>query len=482
MIFPSSFLHSIQDEDTDCVDLQSRSPEKFKQTLSYETFLPKLQGLEDVLQFRDAAEEIITDFCITKDFTLPRDLLKQDDKSTYVAKALYTFILENLQVKRPWCKDYIDYVWSSIAEEWLANTDPLLTLKPRLKASLADLEAVLGEIESQADFATRVLCKLWANKLQCPSIVPVVSILYCIRKGIDLDDTFVNCPQTSVLGAPCMWRDSELQDPLMTNLVLQSKKQVPELSKTIFLSNGKLFYKSCLTDPEYSVLQEPLAQHGAWVPGLEITIQNIRRRYLVLAKGSTACIYAVSYTEDQKVLFNKKAEFDLDEEEPITYLDCQRDRDAKIVVLWGHFNNNTGAVSDVSYFAWTEDDFIARKGNPQTTTKLPNRTVAATRIDYRDHGNLLSLVTDMKEAEVEGVRTFLYTQAIVFGNVQLPVPMKGTRFVHIYGSPLHFISMTSNGTISEHKYVNNVYQTEKSTIQKPNLSVRAITSMIVPFC
>jgi hypothetical protein len=483
MIFPVSFLQSIQDDDSDFIESLTNGmhPEKFKKSLSYETFLPKLKGLEDVLEFRDAAEDIITDLGISKDFSLPRDLLKQDQKDVYVAKALYTFVMENLQIKRPWCKDYIDFVWTSICDEWLDNTDPSITLKPRIKTPLSELEAVIQEIETQAPFATRVLCKLWANKLQCPSIVPVVAILYCILKGIDLDDTFIHCPPTTIVGAPCMWRDSEVLDPV-SNIVSQTKKQIPDFTKLIFLTDGKIHYKNDLTDgTEYSIIQEPLAYYGAWVPGVDVPIQNVKRKYLVLAKNSTACIYAVSYTDDKKVLFNKKAEFDLDEQTPITYLDCQRDRDANIVVLWGHFNNNTGSVSDVSYFAWTEEDFIARKSNTQTTTKLPNRSIVNTKVDYRDHGNLLSLVTDMKECQQDKIRYFSYNQAVVFGNIQLPIFIKDTRFLHVYGSPLHFIVLGSNGTLYEIKLVESSYSIQKCSSQKPNVPVRTITSMLALF-
>ena len=425
MRFPNVLLDSLRNDDK---LLSNKYAKDYMNTLSQATYLPLFQNLPDILSYREVIEETCEAMGMPS-MPLPRDFAKHANKPAIAASSLYDYTLENLQIRMPWPLDYINYVLIQEAQQWLDLTDPTVTLRPRLKTPLKDLEEVLESIVLEA--ANRTLVKLWSTKLGYETFVPVLAILYAMTSGLDIDDTFVHCPPTQVTGAICQWREASIRD---TNVV---RKRSEKIGRMAFVANGSIFLRHNNT---WTSVPESTAHLAVWVPGLDANTTLGLRKFIITGKGSKLGIIAVTYGDD--VIVSKKTELYLDE--PIDYLDCQRDRDNNIVILFGRRNHNTGAV-ETNYMAWTEEDFMNRRVDAIIETdKVPERLISGTRIDYRDHNNLLALVTVMNEDTSAAVRTFSLEQMVLFGNTLLKVPTEKKLYA-LYGAPEHFIYVNANG-------------------------------------
>jgi hypothetical protein len=258
------------------------------------------------------------------------------------------------------------------------------------------------------------------------------------------------------------------------------------MKDTVLCTSGKAYFRC---NDTWTTLEDPNIYHVAIVPGLELSVtETAKRCYYIFAKDTTAVVFAVTTTTggNAKVSkhFAKKLEIDLDVE-TLDYLDCQRDRDNNIVLLYGTMNHNTGSI-DTNYFAWSEDDFTNRKiiPDPKETTKLPNRYLEGTKIDFRDHGNLISLLNLTNEKQLDHSRHFQFVQGIYYGNVLVPYEMPpGIRIVRLYGSPHKFIFLAKNGSFYEAVYDGSAFVSTKLDILKPNdvHTMKDITGLCVSY-
>lgn len=421
MLFPTSLLSSVP---TKAYEVPV---EVFRTSLrgrSYESFF---EGLTDLVEYRDVAEDLLETYGLTENFTVP----KSETRSLACSQALAVILSQRATTDS---LQYKDFCLKRACEEFLDVTDPYITMRPRMKASIPELERLISEMEA-LDAPTVDHLDRWAT-LYGNSVLSTLSLYYCILSGIDTDDAFVNAPKSLLSGNVCTLRDTA-PGPAS---IKACKKQDPDLSRAIVLYDGhlKLRFKTGFLD-----IVEPLAHYGVPVPGTDVVVNGVLRRYIVVAKGTTAAVLAITYHDTPTV--QKKLEIDLQESTPIDFLDCQRDRDTNIVLLWGHRNHLTGSA-EIQYFAWSEDEFLSKRMNLSVldTHKLPVRTVPGTKIDYRDHGNLLALSTCITEDSSER-RAFKVRQQILFGNTLVDEPTD--RLLHIYGSPVDYVRLTQDGTL-----------------------------------
>lgn len=422
MLFPTSLLSSL----TSMPDGEY-SVDKFRASIVANRFVDAFQGCVDVVDFRDAAEDILQAYGVTTNFTIPKSLPRAQACAEALAVILRsTASSESLEFK--------DYVLQQASLTWLSLTDPSTTLRPRLKTSLADTEALLARVELLAAECTDAHIESWATTVG--SRLPIYAIVYSLLNDLDVDETFVNAPKSSIRGSTCVLRDTTTDA-----LVLKScRKQLPDLKRLVFCTEGSIV----LVDNDViHAVPEPCAHLCVPIPGVDLTIGNALRRYMIVSNKATAAVIAVTYNQG-KVTASKKLEIDLGD--PADFLDCQRDRDDNIVMLWGTRNVLTGNA-DKHYVAWTEEELLSK--NPQInvleTHKLPPRTSAATKIDFRDHGNLLSLVTTVTETDVNDTRVFSMDQTILFGNHI--VERQAPRVYHCFGAPGNFVKATPDGIV-----------------------------------
>jgi hypothetical protein len=446
MLFPVSFLET--------VDLSGLpglpSLESYQAYLSTKSFESYFEGLEDILEFRDVAEDLLEHYGVQTNFTVP--------KSEY-GFALACSQQVNLLLKSAPKESlqYTDFALQKVSRDYYELSDPLLTLRPRLRTSISDLEPLLREMESVLSSFTAEHLQRWTKTTQ-NTTVSLLSVLYCLLIGIDVDDAFVNCPKTMIRGNQCTLRDATTA----SGSIKSCKRQTADLEHLIVLADGSF---SVRTKESWKTIPEAHCQLGVLVPGAILSVNNALRVYAIFAKDTTACVYAITFGD--MVTVQKKLELDLQEDKPIDFLDCQRDRDNQIVLLWGHRNHLTG-YAEQNFFAWTEDEFLSKRMNltPTDTHKLPNRIAWTTKIDYRDHGNLLALVTSTTESEHEGRRAFTMQNQVFFGNTILkPVD---PSVVGVYGSPLEFYTLKATG----------LYKDETCVVP---IALKKTLSILVPF-
>jgi hypothetical protein len=397
------------------------SIDEFRKSRTVDQFLPFFDSCEDVVDYRDVAEDLLERYGITCNFAVPRDNRK---------RACAELVLSQMGKAADTCLPYKDYALQHACSTWLQFSDPSMTLRPRIRLATDKIETVLTSIEAVAHDCTYAHLTHHLTVSGVP-ILASLSMLYCMLKGIDVDDTFVLPPKTSVRGNLCVLRDTSSE----TVSLKSCKKQSPDLKRFVLSYDGHLLVRSGDTTTK---IVEPCAKLVVPVPGLDVFVGTMLRRYAIVAKDSTAAVLALTF-DGTSVKCVKRMEIDLGE--PADFIDCQRDRDDNIVFFWGQRNALTGGAS-VQLVAWTEEDFLSKTPtvNVVETHKVPNRMTANARVDYRDHGNLLSLVTDVTEVG----DAYSVTQRLLFGRHILENTLLApgvVRKYHVYGSPLDFVEI-----------------------------------------
>jgi hypothetical protein len=420
------------------------------------------QTCADLLEYRDAAEDILTAYGVHADFVLPK--AGKPDMAGACAKQVQDVLQKHARGNT---RMYKMFVIDKACKEWMRFTDPFMTMRPRVKTPVPVIERVLADMETQPWTTGRIA--EWASDLHV-SELPVLSMMWCLSNDVDVDDAFMNAPKSTVRGSCCILRD-------MHNGVADVKRckaQSPDINRPIIVQNGsiKIFH----SDGKHVLVKEPCAYYGVPVPGTELITDDNLRRYIVVAKDSTAAILEIRYAKDKAPSVKRMFEMDLEETRPIDFLDCQRDRDANIVLIWGHRAEHTGGA-DLKYFALSHEDFMNKKVNmaPFETSKLPNRSLPGTRIDFRDHGNLLALVDFITEGSDDTKRTFQLNQHIVYGSTAIGNAKLPERMFAVFGAPTQYVALGVS------KNIWSITQSSHTKALSVDIVPSDVTSMIVFF-
>lgn len=392
------------------------------------------QSCSDLLEYRDAAEDLLGAYGVTTDFVLPK--ASKTDMASACAKHVQDILQKHA---RKDTRMYKMFVIDKACKDWMHFTDPYMTMRPRMKTPVHVIEKVLADMENHEWTTSRIA--EWAAELNTAQL-PVLSMMWCLTNDVDVDDAFMHAPKSTVRGACCTLRNMHhgVAD------VKRCKAQSPDINRPIFVQNGSI--KVFQADGKYALVKEPCAFYGVPVPGTDVITDDNLRRYIVVAKGSTAAILEIRYTKDKMPSVKRMFEMDLEESAPIDFLDCQRDRDANIVLIWGHRAEYTGGA-ELKYFALSYEDFMNKKVNmaPFETSKLPDRSTPGTRIDFRDHGNLLALANFITEGTDDAKRTFQLNQHVIYGSTAISNPKLPERLFAAFGAPPLYVALGASKTL-----------------------------------
>jgi hypothetical protein len=310
---------------------------------------------------------------------------------------------------------------------------------PLLKSPREAVELVANEMDPMPTEALTVAqLQQWATALGAQSLWPVMALWQSSKNGT-IDETFLHAPLPRIFGAPSCVRNAVDRQTSPERLVKGSTTAhcAFDISKAVLAGHGKLAFKA--TGGDWSVFEAPRAHLVARLPGFPG-----RCIWALNPETREAAIYQLDGSVAPKTL----AEFELpiDEVEgPANWIDCQRDTEGSIWLLWGRINALTGALYTQHTAAFDEEalqsDAFEFLETP--TGEVPNRRSRGARIDYRDHGNLLSVHHEVSDDNTATERRWTHSFDVVFGNHLLMTLKTDSRPVEaVYGSPLQLLLLS----------------------------------------
>jgi len=180
------------------------------------------------------------------------------------------------------------------------------------------------------------------------------------------------------------------------------------------------------------------------LPGLADTV------WLVNPHTLHSAIYRVRPTVQRLVEFILPDVMDLKHQEQsdelmkTNWIDSQRDSEGNLVLHWGHINAYTGSLAFENMMALDEDTIE----DPTTMEFLekiavmPKRREKGQKVDYRDHGNLLSVYHKVKDTfdSTNGQRKWSHTYELLFAETSILTYETESRPIEaVYGSPQEFL-------------------------------------------
>jgi hypothetical protein len=299
----------------------------------------------------------------------------------------------------------------------------IVRFRPVLKNSRETLELILQSLKTcpSADFFVKL-----SKDLGHSNIWPVLALYSAHIKG-EAEEYFLHCPLPRIFGGPSVIRNS-IERTVNAEKLL-SKSEALNIQNVVVGSASSLCYK---TSSGFKVF-DANARLLASLPGLTNYVWTLSNEGSILK----ARIYRCDDAGPVTIL-----EFDLErpEEEP-NWIDCQRDADSTLVFSWGHINSLTGSLQDRFCFA-LDDDFASKPIFHNDVSECEPRAVKGSKIDYRDHGNLMSIhhtVTDVEKKD----RSWMHTYEMCFGNYLLMSLTTDSRPVEaVYGAAHDFVLLS----------------------------------------
>jgi hypothetical protein len=165
-------------------------------------------------------------------------------------------------------------------------------------------------------------------------------------------------------------------------------------------------------------------------------------------------------------------EFDLSKSPDKTnWIDCQRDSDNVLVFSWGHINSLTGSLQERFCFA-LDDDFVTNPIFKNDVSECPQRAIKGSKIDYRDHGNLMSVHHTVTDKNVDkDDRAWMHSYDICFGNfLVLSMNTDSRPIESVYGAAHDFFllsPLSSSQTVQQWRLKNSEFvYTDSLTMPK----------------
>jgi hypothetical protein len=146
------------------------------------------------------------------------------------------------------------------------------------------------------------------------------------------------------------------------------------------------------------------------------------------------------------------------------WIDCQRDQEGSLVFLWGHINAQTGGLTTQNVIALDEESLFNDAKGPEIqflseVHKIPNRRVPGMRLDWRDHGNLLSIHHTIQDHMTEATsgalasRIWTHTYEIVFGDhLLMSISTDARPIESIFGGPTELVLLSPLSSKSALQY------------------------------
>jgi hypothetical protein len=231
------------------------------------------------------------------------------------------------------------------------------------------------------------------------------------------------------------------------------------MTNVVLTGNGCISWKQ---KEEWNTVKCDQAHLVASLPGLV-------SRHVWTLKPTTleACIICL---EPYRIV----AQFELTPDEisgEPNWIDCQRDSEGSLVLLWGKINSLTGSLHTQNILAFDEECLGEKTFEMlDTISELPNRRSTGVRVDWRDHGNLLSVHHSVYDSAKNDERSWNHTYSVVFGNNVLMEFQSDLRPIEaVYGCPhdIFLLSPLSSKNAIQHYELSEKYvMTESMEVPK----------------
>jgi len=407
---------------------------KYIHTVLVPKWTSELERLSTLIDFRDFAEDtfavLMASFCIETTPSVPIDNLVKALKLTtdFAKRRIITraYIEENVLglTSKIGSSLNADFTLFAIDLELVTYFDlafGLGKIRPVLKCSVETIESVVKRVDLQKSITLETL-ESFAKDLGVSSLWPVVALLKAHKDG-DLEELFLHVPLPKVFGAPSCIRNSVVRNGLVqivgaTGLLID---------KAVIASKNSLCWKTLQgwTTKECSV-----ATLVAVLPGTKF----------VWCHDPDTLKAAIYELNPFKVI----VEFELPGDEAKTnWIDCQRDAEGTLVLMWGHINPLTGALLHQNVSGINEDELLTDSASIMCdVSEIPMRRRLGYKVDWRDHGNLISI--HHKVLDIPGLeRKWSHNYDIVYAdNILMTLETEARPIEAVFGSPREMLLLS----------------------------------------
>ena len=409
---------------------QSFCSKSYVKTVLKPEWLETVSKKTSLLELRDCLEELannlLESFGCAEGQVVSQSVLKELKGSTdRVTKSLdfLESIVEKLFDKplQKTPRKFVEHALNQKLLEYYSMCKLLVKYRPIFQVSRETVERVVQKMEALGSSITTNDLVEFQSELNVRSIMPVLALC---QQSEDIDDLFINCPLPRVFGFPSCVRNSIEKAKEPQQLCKTVHKHALSLDRVVLAGHGHLTF---LNQSKMRIIAAPRAHLIANLPGLSGYI------WVLDPKTLQAAIYTI-WPKFQLII-----EFDLTKDEPEepNWIDCQRDTEGNLVLLYGHINALTGSIQTQNMAAFDED--LLSGGTLEFLTdisEVPNRQAVGQRIDWRDHGNLLSAHHSVLDEMVKGDRVWTHSFDIVFANHLLfSIETQSRPIEALYGSP-----------------------------------------------
>jgi hypothetical protein len=372
----------------------------------------------NVVHFRDYVEDLLT----VNTSKLVSAIKSTSNLSERIAFCL-AFLHEHFVLKKYSLKDlrFVDYAIDKELQAFFELAKSITRFRPVLKNSRESLEAVLASFKTCPSLETFVQL---SHDLGHSNIWPCLALYASHVKG-EAEEFFLHCPLPRIFGGPSVMRNAIERSSNAEKLLL--KHESLTMKHVIVGSESSL----CYDTPQGFKVFEASAGLMAVLPGMPNFVWTLTDEKTALK----ARIYKCEPNGPKAVL-----EFDLESSQP-NWIDCQRDADNILVFSWGRINSLTGSLQERFCFA-LDDDFMTKPVFKSDITECESRAVKGSKIDYRDHGNLMSIHHTVQDVDKKD-RSWSHTYEICFGNYLLMSLTTDSRPIEaIYGAAHDFLLLS----------------------------------------
>lgn len=400
----------------------------------------ELSNAKALFDFRDYAEDswtsLQTSFNCEQAMTVPIDSLlkavKAEQDTTRRKNLTVSFLEENAYglknqiTSKKIPESFIAYCIDSELDVFFKHARGIGRFRPLLKAPLDSLEAIIKEMETVGRNALTIEhFQTFAKNVGLTTLWPILAMWVSNERG-DIEETFLHPPLPRIFGAPSCLRNAiekttspekiarrSRTSPIMSNSVLCGLSHIAWLSGQPATWRIEKHASACLVAP---------------LPGMPNRIV-----WTLRPDTLQACIMSL---EPFKVIAEFEVPADEIAGEP-NWIDCQRDSEGSLVLLWGQINALTGNLQTQNMLAFDEDFTNGKEFKMlDQIAELPNRRSIGVRIDWRDHGNLLSIHHAVTDGLTDGSRTWTHAYEVVFGtNLLMTFSTSARPIEAIFGSP-----------------------------------------------
>lgn len=338
------------------------------------------------------------------------------------------FLEENLQKHRASAlyenQTFVEFALDQELDLFFKLSEPLIRFRPLLKSSRESIEQVMSQMNNQNTFEQLNEFKAF---LGLDNLWPVLALWRAHYFG-ESEELFLHAPMPRVFGAPCtQYKDVDRQCDF--NSIAKPARINFSFQNLVIAGNSTLAYK---IKGQWTQRKLKQAHLVCGMPGLSNKI------WLLDPKTMSSCIYDV---ETSKAIL----EFDLPgtEDQP-NWIDCQRDVEGSLVLIWSKLNNITGSSSHENMVALDEELLNTGQGEfLQQISVVPQRRFRGTRLDFRDHGNLVHVQHSVKDSQGPLKRIWTHNYDIIFANSLLMTLETESRPIEaVYGTPFDIVLLS----------------------------------------